>query len=70
MTYIFDWNDVRSPLTVLNVIMIICFGSSFAWIGITVALLGLIKDFTKDKLVSSAVMHFSNLLLNLYILLT
>jgi len=68
MEYRFDWNDIRGPLTILNVILIICCGTSYAWLGLTVAVLGLIKDITKDKMISSAVMHFSNIMLNVFFL--
>lgn len=66
MKYKFDWNDIRGPLTVLNVILIMLFGTSYAWLGLAIAVLGLVKDITKDKMISSAVMHFSNVLLNLF----
>lgn len=68
MKYKFDWNDIRGPLTVINVILIMCFGTSYAWLGLSVAILGLVKDITKDKLISSAVMHFSNIMLNIFFL--
>ena len=68
MKYKFDWNDIRGPLTAINVILIICCGTSYAWLGLAVAVLGLIKDITKDKMISSAVMHFSNIMLNIFIL--
>jgi len=66
MKYKFDWNDIRGPLTAINVILIICCGTSYAWLGLIIAVLGLVKDITKDKMISSAVMHFSNVLLNLF----
>ncbi len=66
MKYKFDWNDIRGPLTALNVILIICCGTSYAWLGLAIAVLGLVKDITKDRMISSAVMHFSNILLNLF----
>ena len=66
MKYKFDWNDIRGPLTAINVILIICYGTSYAWLGLIIAVLGLVKDITKHKMISSAVMHFSNVLLNLF----
>jgi len=68
MKYKFDWNDIRSPLTAINVILIICCGTSYAWLGLIIAVLGLVKDITKDKMISSAVMHFSNIMLNIFFL--
>ena len=56
--YIFDYNDIRMILTVFNVIMIITFGLTVAYIGLAIAIFGTIRDlvieerkskFDKDK---------------------
>lgn len=67
--YSFEWNDLRSLITVINVILIIAVGFSISWLGLAVAAFGLVKDFTTDHRINSIVMHFSNVILNSYFLL-
>lgn len=67
--YNFEWNDLRSLITVINVILIMVVGFSVSWLGLAVASFGLVKDFTTDHRINSIVMHFSNVILNSYFLL-
>lgn len=67
--YKFEWNDLRAFITVVNVILIMIFGLSIAWFGLAVALIGLLKDFMIDHRINGAIMHFSNVVLNLYFIL-
>lgn len=67
--YTFEWNDLRSLLTVINVMLIVVVGLSISWFGLMVACVGLIKDFTTDHRINSIVMHLSNAVLNTYLLL-
>lgn len=64
----FEWNDLRAFITVINVLLIMKFGLSIAWFSLGVATMGLIKDITIDKKVNSIVMHFANMILNIYFL--
>lgn len=66
MTYKFEWNDLRAFITVVNVILIMIYGLSISWFGLSVALLGMIKDITIDKKWNGLIMHFANVILNLY----
>lgn len=66
--YKFEWNDLRAFITVVNVILIMIYGVSISWFGLTVALIGLVKDFTTDKRINGIVMHLANVSLNLYFL--
>ena len=67
--YTFEWNDLRSFITVINVILIMIFGLSISWFGLAVAVFGIVKDLTIDRHVNGLVMHFANALLNTYFLL-
>lgn len=67
--YKFEWNDLRAVITIINVILIMTFGLSIAWFGLAVALLGLVRDFTKDRHINGILMHFSSVILNIYFLL-
>lgn len=66
MKYEFEWNDLRAFITVINVILIMIYGLSISWFGLSVALIGIIKDITKDKKWNGFIMHFANICLNLY----
>lgn len=66
--YRFEWNDLRAAATVLNVILIILFGLSIAWLGLGIAVVGLIKDFTTDRRINGIIMHLASMVLNIYFL--
>jgi hypothetical protein len=68
MSYKFEWNDLRAVITVINVLLIMRFGLSIAWLGLAVACLGLIKDITIDKRINGIIMHGANIILNVYFL--
>ena len=67
--YKFEWNDLRAIITIINVVLIMIFGLSIAWFGLAVALLGLVRDFTKDRHINGILMHLSSVVLNIYFLL-
>ena len=67
--YRFDWNDLRAVATVLNVILIMVFGLSVAWVGLAIAFIGVVRDLTKERRVSGLVMHLAGVALNLYFIL-
>lgn len=64
--YVFEWNDLRALITLINVILIMVYGLSISWFGLVVAIVGVIKDLTTDRKVNGLVLHLSNVLLNLY----
>lgn len=66
--YIFEWNDLRCLIQIINVILIMMFGLSISWFGLSVALIGLIKDFTTDRHINGILMHLSGVILNIYFL--
>ncbi len=68
--YCFEWNDLRAFIQVINVILIMKFGLSIAWFGLTIGLLGIVKDLINDRRVNSLIMHFSNVVLNTFFLLS
>jgi hypothetical protein len=67
--YKFEWNDLRCFITVINVILIMIYGLSIAWFGLTVAFVGIIKDLTTDRRINGLLMHLSNVALNIYFLI-
>lgn len=67
--YKFEWNDLRCFITVVNVILIMIYGLSISWFGLAVAVIGVIKDLTKDRRVNGLLMHLANVSLNVYFLL-
>ena len=67
--YKFEYNDLRAIITVINVILIICYGLSIAWFGLAVAGIGVIKDLAVDRRINGLVMHLANVALNLYFII-
>ena len=66
--YKFEWNDLRALATIVNVILIMCFGLSIAWFGLGIALVGIIKDLTTDRHINGILMHLAGVALNVYFL--
>lgn len=66
--YRFEYNDLRALITVINVILIMKFGLSIAWFGLMVASIGLLKDIVLDRHINGMIMHFANVVLNLFFL--
>ena len=66
--YSFEWNDLRCLATVINVVLVMVFGLSISWLGLGIALVGIVRDLTKERRVSGLVMHCSTLALNIYFL--
>lgn len=67
-TYRFEMNDLRAVIQVLNVALIMMFGLSVSWFGLTIAVFGIIKDFATDRHINGIVMHFTSIVLNIYFL--
>lgn len=66
--YKFEMNDLRCLIQIVNVVLIMIFGLSISWFGLTVALCGLIKDFATDRHINGILMHLSTCVLNGYFL--
>ena len=64
--YQFEWNDLRTAITVLNVILIMKFGLTVAWFGLAVALLGIIKEMTGNRHINCLVSYLATIALNVY----
>lgn len=65
--YIFDYNDIRCLLTLINVIMIIIFGLSVAWIGLAIAIFGTVRDMVcEERKINSTIQHLTMIVLNIY----
>ena len=67
-SYKFEWNDLRCAGMILNVILIIFFGLSVSWLGLGIAVIGIIRDLTADRRVSGLLMHVASAVLNIYFL--
>ena len=67
--YKFDLNDIRAGFTVLNVVLVILFGWAGCLLGFCIAFIGIIRDFVKKKKINSYVIHVSNCILNIYLML-
>ena len=66
--YKFEWNDLRTAITVLNVVLIMKFGLSVAWFGLIIALLGIIKELTGNRHINCFVSYLATAALNIYFL--
>ena len=67
--YKFEMNDLRCLIQIVNVLLIMMFGLSVSWFGLTVAVCGLVKDFATDRHINSILMHTATAILNIYFLL-
>lgn len=64
--YKFEYDDLRAFFTVLNVVLIMSFGVSVAYIGLGIALIGILKDFTGSRRINSFIIHIANSILYFY----
>lgn len=67
--YKFEWNDLRCFITVVNVMLVMIYGLSISWFGLSVAVIGIIKDLTTDRRVNGLLIHTATATLNIYFLL-
>lgn len=67
-SYKFEWNDLRAGIQILNVVLIMMFGLSVSWFGLTIALFGVVKDLTNRRHINDLLMHLSSVVLNTYFL--
>lgn len=65
--YVFDYNDVRMLLTIFNVVMIIIFGLSVAYVGLIIAVFSTIRDFVyEERKINSFLQNIFMIVLNCY----
>lgn len=64
-----EYNDIRAFITLINVILIMNFGLSIAWLGLAVAAIGVVKDLTVDRHINGLIMHLANVTLNIYFII-
>lgn len=68
--YRFDIGDLRALTMVINVILVMTIGLSSSWFGLSLALLGLARDFhDTNRRINGMVMHLSSVALNIYFLI-
>jgi hypothetical protein len=62
-------NDLRALLQIINVALIVFAGFEVGAIfGLTIATLGIIKDFATDRHINGIAMHLASIVLNIFIL--
>lgn len=66
--YRFEINDLRSLLTIVNVVLVMGFGVSICWFVIAVGLMGIVKDLAVDRKINGLLMHTANVVMNVYLL--
>ena len=64
--YKFEWNDLRTLLTVTNVFLIIAFGVAGSWFGLAVAIFGIVKELTGNRHINCLVSYVATIILNVY----
>ena len=67
--YQFEWGDLGSLFTLINVIMVMTIGLSASWFGLVVALINTIRTLTVDRKVNLLITNLSMIGLNTYFLL-
>lgn len=64
--YQFEWGDLRTLVTVINVLLIMKYGLCVAWFGLSVAVFGLVRELTKSRHINSVVAYLATIALNVY----
>lgn len=64
----FEWNDLRAFIQIINVALIMVFGLSVAWLGLAIALFGVIKDMSQHRHINDIVLHLTGVVLNIHFL--
>lgn len=67
--YKFEYNDLRAFLQLINLALIIfCGWDVGAIFGLTIGIIGLIKDLQTDRHINGIVLHLCGIALNIYVL--
>lgn len=64
----FEWNDLRAFIQIINVALIMIFGLSVAWLGLAIALFGIVKDLSQHRHINDIVLHLTGVILNIHLL--
>ena len=64
----FEWNDLRALIQIINVALIMMFGLSVAWLGLAIALFGVVKDMSQHRHINDIVLHLTGVVLNIHFL--
>ena len=64
----FEWNDLRAFIQIINVALIMIFGLSVAWLGLAIALFGVVKDLSQHRHINDIVLHLTGVILNIHFL--
>ena len=67
--YTFEWGDITAILTIINVVAIIAVGLVASWLGLAIAIFGLVLDLAKDRKLNGLAIHLAMVALNTYFLL-
>ena len=67
--YTFEWNDLRTFITVINVTLIIMYGLSVAWFGLAIAIIGIIKETCGARHINCYVSYIATIALNINFLI-
>ena len=65
-SYKFEWNDLRTVLTVINVALIIIFGVAGSWFGLAISIFGIVKELTGNRHINCLVSYVATIVLNIY----
>lgn len=68
-SYEFDWGDLRAVAMVINVVLTMIFGLSIAWLGLGIAIIGIVRDLSTDRRINSLIIHFASVALNIFFIL-
>ena len=66
--YRFEWNDLRAFIQIINVALIMFFGLSVGWLGLAIALFGIVKDMSQHRHINDIVLHLTGVILNIHFL--
>lgn len=64
----FEWNDLQAFIQIINVALIMIFGLSVAWLGLAIALFGVVKDMSQHRHINDIVLHLTGAILNIHFL--
>ena len=67
--YKFEWGDLGSLFTLINVIMVMTIGLSASWFGLVVAIINTIRTLVVDRKINLLITNLSMIGLNIYFLL-
>jgi len=67
--YKYETNDLRALTMIINLLLVITIGLTSSWFGLSLAILGIIKDIKNpNRHINDFLMHGASLLMNIYFL--